>query len=142
MTYDICHVRCDTWHVTFDTWYISKALAHKDFKMPLKDSLFTHDIHKFKQDCNNSSMLRTYNTSLSPFVDHSSVTKWFSFSWHSLLENVYVKLYWAFCHSRFRLIVILNLESRQMIAIVANRNAWPLLFQDMLRTKLIFFVYL
>ena len=59
---------------------VSRALAHKDLKMLLKNSLLTHDIRKFKQDCSNSSMLRTYNTLLSPFVDHSSVTKYVKFN--------------------------------------------------------------
>ena len=42
--------------------------------------MLSHDICKFKQDCSNSSMLRTYNTLLSPFVDHSSVTKYVKFN--------------------------------------------------------------
>ena len=59
---------------------ISNSLGNKTLVSLLQESLLEKDICKFVQDCSKSRMLRTYNTLLSPFVDHSFVTKYVKFN--------------------------------------------------------------
>jgi hypothetical protein len=55
---------------------VSRSFKPKLLVSMLQDSLLQKDNIKFKQDCSQSSMLRSYNTLFSPFIDHSCSTKY------------------------------------------------------------------
>jgi hypothetical protein len=59
---------------------VSNSLGNKTLVSLLQESLMKKDICKFVQDFSKSSMLRTYNTLLSTFVDHSFLTKYVKFN--------------------------------------------------------------